>query len=304
MSILSISNLFQKTKPTDAEEYRQSIFNRLIRGRFSGYNDKTYYFKIPAQFPENSATLVALPTPLLSFTESNRKKHYLSIATRIDKAINIYKQFINVSDISDVSISYNAADKIVHIHLSKKENAYDYLFSEKYDNLDPYIKERWQNTIAFETHVKVSSTGIKTRLQLQDNLRDVAFQLLGTKARNKFTFTCFNTLLNELEDAIDQIFIQHGIEPSLKKRLNLISLMVELKEELLQTPEINNLLKIGLLGHTILNPNLIKAADMGCDGMLIKSFYANEIYPSNMEELKEYASIPIEMLHGIWGMGR
>lgn len=140
------------------------------------------------------------------------------------------------------------------------------------------------------------------RIALDDDFTNVLSMVLDKKVPTKnISLDSFNTLLNEAALAMDNLFIQQGIEPSSDKRGNLISLLLGISSYLLIDEDIRNILKVERPGdHNIFNTNIVRLAGGGLDNSVLKLFYVHEYYPT-IEQLEDLTSVPYSMLSGIIG---
>lgn len=102
-------------------------------------------------------------------------------------------------------------------------------------------------------------------------------------------------------DAIDELFLEQGFEPTDNARHNLIGLVQNLPTYILEKQEVQNLFGTDVKTHSINNPNLIRLAAKGVNDKMIRMFYVHDIYPDSIEEVEDLAHIPIESLYAIWG---
>jgi hypothetical protein len=111
--------------------------------------------------------------------------------------------------------------------------------------------------------------------------------------------TYFCSLADEVIFALDELFLAQGIHPTKQARTNLFGLLMNISEKILELPEVQNLLGSDLSTHNVLNPNLIKLADMGYSDKTVKLLYIHNYYPGSFEELKELDDMPFDMLESV-----
>lgn len=130
----------------------------------------------------------------------------------------------------------------------------------------------------------------------------IAETILNRKLEENYDLDSFETLIIELIDSINVLFEKEGIEPTDRRRYNLISLAVGIDWHILRSPEITNLINIEEKDFNILNPALIHLAATGIDDVIIKLCYAHWIFPENIEELSGLSALPLQTLYHIWGL--
>jgi len=239
-----------------------------------------------------------IPLPrMTSSSDDTAVEPYLEIATKIDSTINNFYQLTleeNTYFISkDLGLSRTEGHVPVRYH-----NAIDLRVARDHDFRD----EIWRQSQASPRmgSIQYNNDG-SVKVYIQEDLADIVETLFGTDDSlfvpdsNAFAILIDNTI-----EAIDDLFIQQGFEPTQKRRTSLISLIFGMTEYLLQNKEIQKLLGTTLETHKINNPNLIQAAARGIDVSMMKLFYTNGTYPENFEDMVDLTAIPFEMLYGIW----
>jgi hypothetical protein len=108
------------------------------------------------------------------------------------------------------------------------------------------------------------------------------------------------TSVDNTIDAIDELFLEQGLEPTDNARHNLIGLVQNLPTYILEKQEIKDLFGIDVKTHSINNPNLIRLAAKGVNDNMIRMFYVHDIYPGSIEEVEDLAHMPVETLYAIW----
>lgn len=286
MPVISIGELAYQEVSDDAPVEDRLFETRVYDG------DNLFYLKAKGAY---------IPLPKMkSGLAENTVNPYLKLATKIDNTLNAFYQIVGKAN--------------THIRSDGMNSDYSEGMLELcYINTAHYETARKHGRRKFQDKAWVGSEGISemgeiryyqdgsVKVHTQDKMAKIAYSLFGVaEAFTVKNHHVFILLIDKTENAIKDLFIQQGFEPNEQRRQNLISLVFGISKSLLETEEIQKLLATTPETHTIDNPNLIRLAAHGCNENMMKLFYATELYPDNTEAMIELASMPFDMLYGIW----
>lgn len=222
------------------------------------------------------------------------------IGLGLNEVINKLYEFLGNDNI-DLSSEARVFDSFVEI--IDYDRKYEKVSEDKRSEyLSSFSSNPWERADKYYSYCRFSYATKNSRVALNDDFANILSMIIDKKVTTKdITLDSFSTLLDKAALAMDNLFIQQGIEPSAEKRGNLISLLLGISSYLLIDEDIRNILKIERPGdHNILNANIVRLAGGGLDNSVLKLLYVHEYYPT-IEQLKELTSVPYSMLSGIIG---
>jgi hypothetical protein len=262
-------------------------------------------FETPNSQGENLFFLKAkgeyIPLPKMKSNSVNDTvEPYLKLATKIDNTLNNFYRIVGKANAHVRTDGMNSNYEEGMLELCYINTAH-YKTARNHGR-QKFQDKAWVNSESYSVMGKIRyyQDG-SVKVHTQDEITEITYCLFG--ADEAFTVKNhhdFDLLIGKTEDAIKDLFIQQGFEPSEQRRQNLISLVFGVSKSLLNTKEIQKLLGTNFRTHTIDNPNLIRLAAHGCNESMMKLFYTNELYPDSAETMIELASMPFDMLYGIW----
>lgn len=111
----------------------------------------------------------------------------------------------------------------------------------------------------------------------------------------------FASIINKVTFAIDELFINEGLEVSAQNRSNLVSLVYTMSAFVKKTKKVKTLLGVNAEDYDVKSKQLIHAAANGYNSNFVKLFYIQNCFPNDPEEFKDLTSLPYSMLIGILG---
>lgn len=239
-----------------------------------------------------------IPLPFKTQLSILDSADYTKLATKIDNTMNTFDKFmgqVNNYSIPTGIINESKGEITIRYLNQKQYYAMKNNYSSNFDR-NPWVK--LERTPSFgRIHYFKNDT---VEIELAPELMEIATLLLKKPVAPTQTDTEFDKSIENIMRAIDNLFIQEGFQPTSQMRSNLISLAYGMTGELVVSERIHNLLNTTLSTHRINNPQLIHLAAKGCHDNMLKMFYAHEVYPENTEEMLGLASMPFDMLYGIW----
>lgn len=240
-----------------------------------------------------------IPLPqMLPYWIKDHKRYLITLASKLDKTLDKFYELLGEDNIYIRPGTASGRYGTVRMHYCNashidflKEN-YNENFINSYEKMHHYTPRIV--AIDYESDKEITIDFQKGVFQ------DFTEPLLGVKLYRTLQVDELDTIIKNIIVAIDNLFIEQGIEPTHTNRHNLISLVVGIQRNILLTPEIQKLTGANQKTHTIDNPNLIHLASQGVNDKLLRMFYAYKIYPESVEEMLELVDIPIEMLYAIW----
>jgi hypothetical protein len=218
----------------------------------------------------------------------------------LNEVINKIYEFLGNDNI-DLNSEARGVDSFVEI--IDYDRKYEKVSEDKRSGyLSSFSSNPWERADRYYSYCRFSYAQKNPRIALDDDFANVLSMVLDKKVPTKnISLDSFNTLLDEAALAMDNLFIQQGIEPSSDKRGNLISLLLGISSYLLIDEDVRNILKVERPGeHNIFNTNIVRLAGDGLDNSVLKLFYVHQYYPTT-EQLKDLVSVPYSMLSGIIG---
>jgi hypothetical protein len=239
----------------------------------------------------------SIPLPqMLPYWITDHEKYLVTVASKLDQTLNKFYDLIGENNLYiRPSAPISGRNGIVRIH---------YCDTSHIAFLKDDYSENFVNSIGTKLHLtpKLIDINYNSDKRITVDITKRGFQtftepLLNIELDQALQAVEFDVLVENTIAAIDNLFIEQGIEPTNTNRHNLISLAVNLPT---YNQQIQNLIEAGPQTHTIADPNLIRLASKGVKDDILKMFYAYDVYPENIEEMLELVDIPIEMLYGIW----
>lgn len=286
MPIVSISELGYQKVPDTAP-----IEDRLFE-TFSSQGDNLFFLSAKGQY-------IPLPN-MKSESENATFESHFKLATKIDEALN---SFYRIAGRIHTQLRINGMES------GYKEGAVElcYINTTHYATAIKYGRTvlsntTWASSESYSELGKIRYYEDGTiKVQIQSKVAKISSSLFrGAKSFTATDHKVFNLFVNTIETTIDNLFIQQGFQASEENRHNLLSLIFGVSKNLLKTKEVQKLLGSTPDNHTIDNPNLIHLAAHGCNENMMKLFYSNNYYPESREAMIELASMPFDMLYGIW----
>lgn len=244
-----------------------------------------------------------IPLPwMLPFWATPNKKPYMELATKLDNTLNKYFELFGEENLDFLGkTKTNGQEGFIYIN-AFNTNHYHFVTENYSVN---FLNTRWV------TEEAAPLVGIidynqdnEITINIEGALHQMIEPLLNTKLNLIQKEEDSNSFIDDTIDAIDELFIEQGLEPTANARQNLIGLVQNLPRHILETPEIQNLLGTNVEKHSINNPNLIRLAAKGVSDKMIKMFYVYATYPDSIEDMEDLANMPVETLYAVWGGGK
>lgn len=236
---------------------------------------------------------LALPK-LVAMGAAPDKRPHMKIAAKLDNTIDLYYDLIGENNLTLRTGNSTIGSEVISLN---------------YHNID-LERPLYENTKVFwgESEILPDMGFIQYNqndeltVNIRGPLGDMAELLLGTKVAVTHNEEEFETLVNDIQNALDNLFVKQNIEPTIKAKHNLIGLFLRLPAFILAEAEIQNLLDTDIENHSINNPSLIRLAAKGVNYGFVQNFYFSRSYPESVEEMLELVDIPLDMLCRIWSM--
>lgn len=238
----------------------------------------------------------AIPLPwMLPFWANTDKKPYLEIAGKLDSIIDKYYELIGKEN-TYLAPHLSYGDREGTLSISHINMEHYGLFVDT--SIGTPINREMAN-IPDLGYIKYDQDN-KITMKFEETFKLMVEKLLGKQINPTHEENEFVSSMNNINTAIDTLFITQGLQPTPDKKHNLIGLYQNLTRHILEKEEIQKL--IGITPQTIAldNPNLIRLANQGVTHTMIRIFCIAGVFPSSTEELEDLANLPIEMLHDIW----
>lgn len=223
---------------------------------------------------------------------------YLELAAKVDNTLNAYDKLVGKEN------NYVIPTGIINER--KGEIAIRYSNMEKYffvrDSYSPiFDRNPWKLLEVAPSLGRVHYfNNNNVVIENAPEMTNISNMLLGEPVSPTQTDTEFELFIEKIIEAIDNLFIQEGFQPTIQMRSNLLSLTQNMTGELIVNEKIHTLLNATLSSHRIDNPQLVKLAAKGVHDTMLKIFYAHDTYPESVEEMLGLANLPFELFHSIW----
>lgn len=223
---------------------------------------------------------------------------YLELAAKIDNTLNVYDEFMGKGN------NYVIPTGIINERKGE--------IAIRYHNMEQYFVVRDSYSPNFDRNpwIRLEKTPSLGRVHYFNNnnvvienapeMTNLSNALLGEPVAPTQTDTEFELFIEKIIEAIDNLFIQEGFQPTIQMRSNLLSLTQNMTGELIVNEKIHTLLNTTLSSHRIDNPQLVKLAAKGVHDTMLKIFYAHDTYPESVEEMLGLANLPFELFYNIW----
>lgn len=237
-----------------------------------------------------------IPLPwMLPFWSNNDKNPYLEIAGKLDSVIDKYYDLIGKEN-TYLSPRSSYRERKGTLSISHINMEHYGLFVDT--SIGTPINREMANLpnlgyVTYDQDNKITMTfGEEFRLTVE--------KLLDKQTGPIHREDDFDSSIDDIKSAIDNLFIAQGFHPTQDKRHNLIGLCQNLTNHILKKEEVQKL--IGITPETVAldNPNLVRLADQGVTHTMIRIFCVAGVFPSSTKELEDLANMPVEMLHDIW----
>lgn len=221
----------------------------------------------------------------------------LKCAIQLDETIDAFDKLVGPENNFFIPNFYKE-EHIGQISITLLNHYQYFKFKNSYSK--SFVNNPWKRMERTLKLGKIHYTKNNIEIHISEAFQTIAFTLTQEKAPEIQQRDQFTQFINRLTDAIDNLFIQQGYEPTERMRTDLIMLAYGSTEDILGKQEIQNLLGTTLETHTITHPNLIRLAAKGTHDAMLKVFYAHDVYPETTDDMLELANMPFDLFYKIW----
>lgn len=196
----------------------------------------------------------------------------------VDTVNTLVDKFVNLFGSDHLSIMSHGTPYSGTVGLHRISKEYDeqefanqLLAVSSGSNLD---ESRWTEAQASSSIGHFSYTHSFFQIAPSQKFREIMELLIGVpKGRSGITSDIMEGYLDKMTSAVDELFIQQSIEPTTQKRSNLLGLAWSINPKVQNDEKVQKLLGTKVNDYSILNPNLVKAANFGHNEKDVRLFY-------------------------------